>query len=328
MTRTLAITCLSLLPAVAGCGTQGVLLGVEGSYLLTVMDTLAVPGETVEAAGRLQQGDLLRPSTGYVLRFRRDGEPWKAAQTDADGKAAVGFTPPEPGDYRIEVSVAPVGPSEPPPPPRTLLIACRPPDEPMAVVDLDRTVVASGFEEVLLGDPAPMDGSQKVLRRLADNRTIIYLTHRPEYFGPKSKAWLDRHGYPSGPVLLSTLGGFLQGSGEFKTAEFRRLREKFSRVEIGMGDKFSDARSYHESGMTSVLIIQPSADMEPEELEEMLADLETLPEAIHVVTDWAEVGDVLFAAKEYPPRRMLDRVTEMLTHAVARREAAGGGDGE
>lgn len=328
MNRTLAIACLACLPAVAGCGTQGVLLGVEGSYLLTVMDALAVPGEPVEAAGRLQQGDLLRPGAGYVLRFRRDGELWKAAQTDADGKAAVEFTPPEPGDYRIEVAVAPIGPSEPPPEPRTLLIACRPPDEPMAVVDLDKTVVASGFEEVLLGDPAPMTGSQDVLRRLAGDHTIIYLTHRPEYFGPKSKAWLNRHGYPSGPVLLSTLGGFLEGSGEFKTAELRRLRQKFSRIEIGVGDKFSDARSYHENGMTSVLIVQPSPDMPPEELEGMIAELETLPDAIHVVTDWREVSRVLFDDQEYPPRRMLDRVTEMLAEAVAGNEGDKEGDGE
>jgi len=62
--------------------------------------------------------------------------------------------------------------------------------------------------------------------------------------------------YPAGPVLLSTVGGFLKGSGKYKTEMLRRLQVGFKKIEVGIGDKVSDAAAYHENGLKSFLIIQ------------------------------------------------------------------------
>jgi len=302
MKRYAMLTVLATLAA--GCGAQQLILGTEGEYLLTVRDAVAPPGKEVGLIARFQQGDLLRGRQGHVVRFKRDGDLFKAAETDADGVARVAFTPDAPGDTIFTVEVAAVGLPGDPPDPRDLLVACRSPDTPMAVVDLDKTVVASGFHTVLLGNPEPMPGSVAVLKRLAVDHTIIYLTHRPDYFGPKSKRWLWARGYPRGPVLLSTVSAFLAGSGTYKRDMLRVLKNDFANLQVGVGDKFSDVEAYHAVGLTGILILPIPEDPSSEQLNALAEKVAALPPAVHVVTGWEQVEQVLFAGKSYPPGPM------------------------
>ena len=318
MARRLGVWLAATLAAAAGgCGTQQDVLGTSGSALLTAMDDLALPGETIELTARLQIGDLLRDAPGHIVCFYRDGTLWKAAQTDDEGVAAVSFVPPAAGDYSFTAAVSPTGLNEAPPQPRTLLIACRAAEAPMVVVDLDKTLVASGFETVLIGSPQPMAGSQEVLQRLAGTHTIVYLTHRPDYFGPKSKAWLVEHRYPQGPVLLSRMGEFLAGSGEYKTQALARLTARFHNIRIGIGDKVSDAMAYHRNGLKAFAIVPVEGRTEDAAGLEALADeLKALPPAVQVVTGWDQIEQALFAGASYPPAGVERRLREL---AEARR---------
>jgi len=302
MKRYAMLTVLATLAA--GCGAQGIILGTEGEYLLTVRDIVAPPGREVFLVARFQQGDLLRGRQGHVVRFKQGEDPFKAAETDADGVARVTFTPQAPGDHVFTVEVAAAGLPDDPPEARNLLVACRRPDTPMAVVDLDKTVVASGFHTVLLGNPEPMPGSVAALKRLAGDHTIVYLTHRPDYFGPKSKRWLWARGYPRGPVLLSTVGAFLKGSGTYKREMLRALKDDFANLQVGIGDKVSDVEAYHAVGLTGILILPIPGDPSPAQLDALAEKVAALPEAVHVVTGWDQVEQVLFAGKSYPPGPM------------------------
>lgn len=303
------LLCVASLLFVTGCGAQQVLLGTEGQYVFTVTDRLALPGESVEVTARLQVGDLLATERGYVVLFDYRGRPYKAAQTDAAGKATVTFTPPETGDYVLRTRVAPVGLAQEPPQARDARIVCRPADEPMVVVDLDKTLVASGFDQVLVGDPQPMDGSVEVIRRLAEEHTIIYLTHRPDLFGPKSKSWLTEQGYPPGPVLLASIGGFLAGSGEYKTRELERLQDRFTNIRAGFGDKVSDAAAYHARGLRSFLIV-PIPDA-AEDVRDLAVQIHALDESIEVVTDWDQVAGALWRGERYPKSAMVRRLRDI-----------------
>jgi len=293
----------------SGCGAQEVFLGTEGSMLLTTRDVLALPGEEVHLRARLQGGDLLRDRPGYVVLFSRRGRLFKAAETGEDGVASVSFTPQKAGDYPFRVEVASAGLPQTPPP-QELLVACRTSETPIAVVDLDKTLVASGFQAVLLGSPAPMPGSVEVMRRLAEGHAIVYLTHRPEYFGTTSRAWLDTHGYPEGPLLLSSVSEFIKGSGAYKTGAIRRLGGRFPNMRIGIGDKVSDALAYHENGLTSFLIVQIPRSDSPQPYEELATELEALPPSIHVVTAWPEIERVVFEGASYPPSRIVAMLRE------------------
>jgi len=305
----------------AGCGAQNLILGSGGESLLTVRDAVAPPGAEVPLVARFQQGDLLRGRPGHVIRFRRGDETVLAAETDADGVARVTFAPPAPGDYVFTVEVAAAGLPDEPPPPRDLLVACRAPDTPLAVVDLDKTVVASGFQTVLLGNPEPMEGSVDVLKRLADDHTIIYLTHRPDYFGPKSKDWLKAQGFPRGPVLLSSVESFRKGSGTYKSDMIKTLKARFSRVELGIGDKFSDVQAYHDNGMKAILILPVPENATSKDLRALADEVAALPAAIHVVRTWDQVQAILFDGKAFPPPPMAQQL-RALADEKAKQEAA------
>lgn len=301
MKRRAVLMLAAALAGAAGCGTQSMVLGTQGSYLLTASDALAQPGEETALRARLQAGDLLAGQGGYALRFYRDGRLWRVAETDSSGTACVSFMADAPGDYMLAVEAAPLGFPERPPEPQTLLVACRQADTPMAVVDLDRTVVASGFEAVLTGEPEPMPGAAAVLERLSRTHTIVYLTHRPDVFGPKSKAWLRAHRFPPGPVLLSTWSGFLKGSGAYKSEVLRAMRERFRRVEIGIGDKPSDAQAYVDSGMRAILVVAASEALPPASLASLADEVERLPAAVNVVGDWRQLEEVLAGGRLFPP---------------------------
>ena len=296
----------------SGCGWVSKALGMRNDRLLQGQDVLSLPGEKAVLRIRLESGSFLRDQEGREVRFVLDGKTLATGVTDEEGFAETVFEPPSPGDYsfRIEVPVASEADSWPE---VDLLVSCRPGDAPIAVVDLDGTLLPRDFKEVLTGDPQPLDQACEVLKELARNCTIVYLTHRPECFGPKSKSWLARHGFPRGPMLLSDLSAFVHGNREYKSEALHRLRSRFSAMTIGIGDKFSDMSAYRQNGLRAILIFHLHDPDDAEDVREQAERLDKLPEGVQVVKDWAEVRAVLREGKKYPPRRMKD---ELLKHAA------------
>ena len=311
MGKTMWAVFLASLFAGGGCGTQQVLLGGEGEYLLTAFDALAAPGEEVTLRARLQAGDFLTPKSGHVVRFLRGGRLFKAAETDGDGVAAVSFRPDAPGDYPFAVEVSPSRFADGPPAPNELVVACRRLDAPVLVVDMNRTLVASGFDRALTGDAKPMPGSPAAMRRLARRYTLVYLTHRPDYFGPKSRAWLRRHGYPPGAVLLSDIGESPRGSGVFKPGTLGELPERFKKIEIGIGDKVAGARAYHDNGLKAFLIVHIEPKASVEDLRQLAESLQGLPEAVQAVTGWDQIEKAVFGGAAFPRSGMVAELNKL-----------------
>jgi len=297
-----------------GCGVQQAVLG--GDCLVMAMDELTTPGEVTVVRVQVRSGDFLEGRPGLAVQFYRNGRLFKVTETGDDGLATITFAPDNAGDHILSVRLVPAGIASQVPPPTELLVACRPADTDIAVVDLDKTIVASGFEAVLLGSPEPMARSQEVLARLAKTRTIVYMTHRPELLGPKSKAWMIDHGFPAGPLLLSDTEGFLRGSETYKTGRLAALGKTFTNIHLGIGDKLSDARAYLDNGMTAVLIPdipQPGVNGQPRRLRALARRLRQFAddENIHVVRGWDEVAEAVFSKKKHPPSAMRHRLIEM-----------------
>jgi hypothetical protein len=317
-----ALLLAMVLVSACGCGAQNVLFGGRQGYLFTASDAVALPGEEVLLRAHLQGGDLLRDQPGYVVRFSRGGEYYKAAETDRDGLAAVSFTPPEAGDYVFRVELSPNGFPDQPPEPVEAFVLCRRADTPLVIIDLDKTVVASGFQQVLVGTPEPMADSVEVMKRLAKEYTPIYLTHRPDLFGPKSRAWLREHDYPGGPLLLSDIGGFLKGSGAFKSAMLGDIRRRFKGNAVGIGDKVSDAVAYHDHGLRAFLIIQPDETAGAAGLRQLADSLDPLPDAVQVVTGWREIERAVFEGATFPKTALQDRLRKRVDELDAAAKAA------
>ena len=312
MSRLVRHLLMGCLLTAGGCGAQVVLLGAEKGRLFTADDVLALPGEPVELRVRFQSGDLLADRAGHVVHFGRGGRLYRAAETDDDGVATVTFAPPTPGQYVFTASFSPNGFADDPPSPVHLRVACLSAEAPIMIVDLDKTLVASGFEQVLLGDPAPIPGSPAAMKRLAQRYRVVYLTHRPYYFGAKSKAWLTRYGYPPGPVLLSDVKGFLKGSEAFKTGVLLALGKRFKQIRIGIGDKPTDAKAYHANGIRAFLILQPDPSAPLEDLTELATDLAELPEDVQVLSNWREIEQAIGGAARYPRSRALAQLDRLI----------------
>jgi len=283
----------------AGCGLQQLALGAQQGYLLTTQDVLTLPGKQVPLEAQLRHGDFLQDKPGYVARFYQAGQLLAAAETDDDGVATVWFDAKIPGDTLLSVDFSPNGFSSQRPGPADLLIACRPAQTPIVIVDLDGTLVASGPMEVLLGDPQPMEHARQVMQRLAGQYTILYLTSRPEMLGPRTKSWLNQQGFPRCPVLLAEISSLLAGQEKYKTARIGRIRQDFSQLRYGIGNDIADATAYQASGLTPILLLDAKGK-KPDQLWELVRRLQQLDESAQVVKDWRQVEQVIFEKASFP----------------------------
>lgn len=293
MRACLVIACLALLMA-AGCGAADRLFGAVHGELLCGYDVLALPNEKVEVRVQLLAGSFLSDQKNRAIRFLRDGRLVKEARTDDDGHASLVFQPAARGNYVFQAEAPPANPLGLPAR-ANIHVACREAGDPMCVVDLDKTLVNSGLRQVLLGDPDPMPGSQEVMARLSRQFTIVYLTHRPTPFEPKSKVWLRSKKFPGGPLLCSTGRQFVHGSEQYKSHVLAELTGRFHAIRFGIGDKESDAEAYRANGLRTVLLIRAAAD--PKHLREQADDLNALPADADVVAGWAQVGKVILGGR-------------------------------
>ncbi len=285
-------------------------LGMQGPYLFYGFDTIVLPGRPADIAVRLQKGPYLNDEEGVLVRFERNGQFVALSRTDDEGYARATFTPPEPGDYLVTARTVGGDPDEPDPEPVRVLVACRKADTPIAIVDIDKTLVASSFDTVLSGEPEAMPGSKAFLKQLAADHTLVYLTLRLDYFGPKTKRWLDDQGYPVGPLWVSRFHGLLQGNRDYRRERIRKLRRDFVHVKLGLGDKISDAVAYLANEMDAAIFIQPDRIGEPDEARQLASSLEALPQRTIVVSGYEDLQKALNGDSFFTPDRMARKLRE------------------
>lgn len=298
----------SVLTDVAG----EVFLGAQDNVLFYAEDVLAFPNEPVTLRAHMQSLRYWEPIVGAAIGFYAGDDLLGWTATDANGVAALTWTMPLEGDvmidaYQVYVNdagdlVEPRGQSAP------LVAAARDAESRFAVIDLDRTVVNSSFWRVLLGGAEPMPGSVTVLNELAERYSLVYLTHRPDLLARRSRSWLAGHGYPSGPLLVSSLGEALGSSGTYKTERLAALRAKYPRLEIGVGDKISDALAYVDNGMTAYLL--PHYEREADEMLALADQIRRLGghERLHVVSSWWQIEESVFEGRAFPAERFARRL--------------------
>jgi hypothetical protein len=289
----------------------GKALGAEHGANFIAYDTLAYPKSPVDLAVKLLSPHTLKPLAGVTVAFTRDT--WVAARvtTDAEGIACFRWTPPQAGNYTFTARVVAVpdvahaellalSPAE-------VLVAAREKDARLFVIDLDHTVVDSGFLRVLADGGKAMPDSVAVTNRLAGQYGIVYLTNRPDLLIRRSKAFLKDNGYPPGPLLASRLKNVL-GGGSFKMTKLADLRKAFPGAVAGVGDTLADAQAYTANGMTAYLIL-PWKD-KPSDLRKLAAELRALhePARLQVVANWRELEQAVFQGLSFPPQAFADRL--------------------
>lgn len=288
--------------------------------VILATDMIVEPGQEVTLSASLRSGLKLDGIEGKRLQFVLDDKTLAEVRTNSRGDVILKWkVPDKAGNSAITVRLNPADQPSRPVDDATLLVAARPKDAPLVIVDLDKTVVASGFARVLLGDAKPMDGSAVVMQRIAKTSTVVYLTYRPDFLGPMSKRWLADNGFPAGPVLTGTVGSLVAGSGTYKNTRLAELRKTYTNLVAGVGDKLSDAKVYAESGLVSLLLLQVDwTETDAKYYDRLADDLAALPEKVQVVTNWSQISACLFEKTAFPKtaveKRLRDVAKELRDH--------------
>jgi len=309
-------------------GVTGAMLGAEQGLLFYAFNTLAYPREPVDLAARTTTPTLDGVKGATITFYDNRSQLVGSAVADERGTATVAWTPPAQGDYRFTAGIVslPEGTREgrnvQAITPAPLLVAARSRDGRFVVIDLDHTIVDSSFWRVLLGSARPAEDSVRVTKRIAAKYNLIYLTHRPDLLTRKSKEWLAQHGYPPAPLLVSDVKSALPGSGAFKTARLAEITKAYPNVEIGIGDKISDAQAYVDSGLVAYLL--PDCDRDDAKNMRKMADqLRLLRDRgkIQVVSNWRQVEAGIFSGKRFAPKAFGDSLTRQADRLDAERKA-------
>jgi phosphatidate phosphatase APP1 len=278
--------------------------------LLFASDILAEPDKEVKLAVCLRADAFLKGVEGKRVQFLLGDKVLGEVKTDKHGDALLAWkVPAKPDDYVIQAQVRAEDQPSTIIAPADLLVAARKAEAPMIAVDLDKTVVASGFSHVLTGSATAMAGASDVLTRVAKTQTVIYLTQRPDFLGLSSKKWLADNGFPRGPMLTTTVAQLAEASGAYKSGRLAELRKTYKNIAFGIGDKLSDAEAYAANGLRPIMILAVNwADPSPAVFEKLSRQVDAAPESTQVVTSWAEISQVLFEKAEFTKKAMTDRL--------------------
>lgn len=304
--------------------TGGIFLGADKGVRFIAYDVIALPGRSVELRADLTTAKSFRDIENAQIGFFFNNQLLDTAVTDDGGRAVVTWLPPGLGDYSIVAQIL-----APPTDtkkvdmiqvePFTMLVMVRDANTPFVVIDLDYTLVGSSFTDVLAGRGEPMADSVEVTHRLAQDYSIIYLTHRPEVMALTSRQWLAKQGYPTGVLLSSTMTQMVLGSGRYKTDRLATLAQLFPNLKIGIGDKVSDAKAYLKNRMMACFIPHITAD-EADELKDAAKEIRSFGRYsnIHVVSSWRQVEAAIYDNQSFPPveyAKMLEKRAKELEAA-------------
>jgi hypothetical protein len=279
-------------------------LGMESPYLLYGFDAICLPGQPAEVAVRLQEGMYLTDQEGVLIQLRHGGQLVALARTDPEGYARMTFTPSQVGNYHLTAGVL-EGQLDEEPEPSELLVACRKADERFVIVDIDRTLVPSFFAQFSEGQAEPIPGSLRTLGQLDQGRSILYLTLRLDYFGPKTRSWLARHEYPDGPLWVARFHGLLEGNRDFRARRLRHLRRRYPGNHAGIGDKVSSIVAYLANEMTAVLLVRVEQMQDPDACRQTARAMAALPPTYQACRSWDEIRRALVEGESFPPQPVI-----------------------
>jgi len=131
------------------------------------------------------------------------------------------------------------------------------PNRTAIAVDVDETISLTNYLNVIWGDglvSRPVKGSPEALRSLANDYQLVYYSARPRFMIRQTHQWLDKYGFPPGPIVFA--GDFMAAlrQSSAKAELLAALREKWPNLRIGIGDKHADVDACIANNMLPVIV--------------------------------------------------------------------------
>lgn len=247
--RLAVLGCISTLalPWTLGCGRT----------VLSVDDAVIMGGRQTPVTAYLQKPAGLGYRRGVEeipVEILADGKSVGRTQTQDKGRAEAPCALPNNGCSEIEVR-ARVGS-------KTLRTEGQvfnwDADRTIIAVDIDETISTTNYADLLLtpndDGSRPIRGSREALVALAKDYHIVYVTARPRFLLDRSRNWLNKYGFPAGPLITSQSWEEWRDQTRFKRDALARLRRQWPNLLIGIGDKRVDVDAYSGNGMLTLIV--------------------------------------------------------------------------
>lgn len=225
-----------------------------GHRTLVVTDTIARPGSACSASAYVSNLDwaiFTNEINKAPVEFFLEDKTLGYAETDTLGRASIQLDQPVESrvsarTYLGEQSIESQG--------RIFLWDN---DRTIIAIDLDETICLSKYLNLIWGDglesPA-IDGSVEGVNKLAEKYQILYFSARPRFMVERTRKWLDKHGFPAGPIMFAAdlNGPFNQGPTKIRMlAEFRKA---WPNTLIVIGDRYVDVECSVANDMLPVIV--------------------------------------------------------------------------
>lgn len=231
------------------------LTGCGGAHLLARgFDAVTAPGVPVRVRAKFERAgvDVRRARVVFTVEGRAITD-----LTDIDGVGQATVRLPKVGVYDVRATLPEHERSDAH---ARLFVTSRP----VVVVDIDGTLSAAGLlSAAIKGDRAKtFPGAPELLRDIAKQYQIVYLSARDDAFNLKTRAFLSLHAFPTGPVLFNDWGlrtaeerAQLRASrhGEFKLKAIQQLQAHGLKVVFGIGDAETDDEAYRAAKIRSFI---------------------------------------------------------------------------
>jgi phosphatidate phosphatase PAH1 len=132
------------------------------------------------------------------------------------------------------------------------------PNSEIVLTDIDGTLttseMAAAVEIIGIQPPAHKGAAEMMQTLYAKGHAIFYLTARPEWLMPHTRAWLKAKGFPPGTIHTTTksLGAQGEAASEFKIAEIAELKAHTGIVpSYAFGNKESDVKAFGDGDIAS-----------------------------------------------------------------------------
>lgn len=237
----------------AGCTSTRVILAGE--------DVVSVPKKTVRVTTKLVRRSIFlkdiehQPMEFHLISTPKKNNSPKVQQevTDGEGEAGTDLYLAEEGFYEVLIKYP--GNHKYRPGEDTVVVLAVPPTKPVIVLDLDNTLTKGNWFKAK-PEPIPYDeDTVRVVQALAKKYSVVYLTARPKYLHRRSRAWLNKYGFPEGPILLwypETLREL--SPTRYKRDELLALRREGINLAVGISNTKSDIKAYRQAGMEPIII--------------------------------------------------------------------------
>ncbi len=286
---------LILVVGVLAIGALGFFLwpGQRLNVKLTVYDQLVQPGESVKMTAKLEHDGPLGVNPDmrdYPLTFNLPARGEKGihqVRTTDGGLAWKRFSLPanEKGPGPIPFTASFAGSDRHKPAEQSGRIFLWPKDALILITDIDHTISDLSQLKVPFVDPKDnpaLPGAPEALTELAKQYRIVYLTARDDALFNYTRRWLKEKGFPDGPCFCRD---FYPGQTQegFKKKFIEDLKKQFPNLNVGVGDRESDAAAYLAHDINSYII-------DPEKKRD-------LPNDAVRVDSWKEIKERLLREK-------------------------------